>query len=415
MSIVEKPAEPADDQGGGHHATLGELASLFFRLGTIAFGGPAAHIAMMEDEVVRRRRWLTRERFLDMVGACNLIPGPNSTEMAIHIGHQQAGFTGLLVAGACFIIPATVITLGVAWAYVAYGSLPQVGGILYGVKTVIIAVVLQALWRLAQTAARTRLLVAVTALSVAAGFLDVNELLILFCAGALTIAAYFVEYPRLMRGLPIMAAAATPIAKGTAAPLAKGGASAFTKGAAAAGAAVAASFSLIALFRFFLKVGAVLFGSGYVLLAFLQDDLVDRFHWLTQAQLLDAVAVGQVTPGPVFSTATFIGYILGGTSGAIVATVGIFLPAFFFVSISGPLLPRLRRSPVAGAFLDGVNAGSLALMVVVTWELSRAAIVDVTTIMLAVASAILLLRFRVNSAWLVLLGAAAGALPIAHY
>jgi chromate transporter len=204
--------------------------------------------------------------------------------------------------------------------------------------------------------------------------------------------------------------------KGTGAPLVKGGASAFTKAAAAAGAtAVAVPFSLIALFRFFLKVGAVLFGSGYVLLAFLQDDLVDRFHWLTQAQLLDAVAVGQVTPGPVFSTATFIGYILGGTSGAIVATTGIFLPAFFFVSISGPLLPRLRRSPIAGAFLDGVNAGSLALMVVVTWELSRAAIVDVTTIVLAVASAILLLRFRVNSAWLVLLGAAAGALPIAHY
>ncbi len=235
-------------------------------------------------------------------------------------------------------------------------------------------------------------------------------------AGALTIAAYFVEYPRLMRGLPIMAAAATPIAKGTGAPLVKGGASAFTKGAAAAGAtAVAVPFSFIALFRFFLKVGAVLFGSGYVLLAFLQDDLVDRFHWLTQAQLLDAVAVGQVTPGPVFSTATFIGYILGGTSGAVVATTGIFLPAFFFVSISGPLLPRLRRSPIAGAFLDGVNAGSLALMVVVTWELSRAAIVDVTTIVLAVASAILLLRFRLNSAWLVLLGAAAGALLIAHY
>jgi chromate transporter len=413
VSIVEKSAV----QDGAHRATLGELASLFFRLGTIAFGGPAAHIAMMEDEVVRRRRWLTRERFLDMVGACNLIPGPNSTEMAIHIGHQQAGFTGLVVAGACFIIPATVITLGVAWAYVAYGSLPQVGGILYGVKPVIIAVVLQALWRLAQTAARTRLLMAVTALSVAAGFFDVNELVILFGAGALTIAAYFVEYPRLMRGLPAMAAAAaTPAAKRATASLAKGGASAFTKAAGAAGAtAVAAPFSLIALFRFFLKVGAVLFGSGYVLLAFLQDDLVDRFHWLTQAQLLDAVAVGQVTPGPVFSTATFIGYVLGGTSGAIVATTGIFLPAFFFVSISGPLLPRLRRSPIAGAFLDGVNAGSLALMVVVTWELSRAAIVDVTTIVLAVASAILLLRFRVNSAWLVLLGAAAGALPIAHY
>jgi chromate transporter len=246
-----------------------------------------------------------------------------------------------------------------------------------------------------------------------AGFLDVNELVILFGAGALTIAAYFVEYPRLMRGLPIMAAAAaTPAAKRATAPLAKGGALIKT---AAGATAVAVPFSLIALFRFFLKVGAVLFGSGYVLLAFLQDDLVDRFHWLTQAQLLDAVAVGQVTPGPVFSTATFIGYILGGTSGAIVATVGIFLPAFFFVAISGPSLPRLRRSPIAGAFLDGVNAGSLALMVVVTWELSRAAIVDVTTIVLAVASAILLLRFRVNSAWLVLLGAAAGALPITHY
>jgi chromate transporter len=373
---------------------LRELALLFLRLGVVAFGGPAAHIAMMEDEVVRRRRWLTHETFLDMIGACNLIPGPNSTEMAIHIGHRRAGYAGLAVAGLCFIVPAVIITIVVAWAYVAFGSLPQVNGVLYGVKPVIIAVVLQALWRLAQTAARTRILLAVTVAGVVAGLLGVDELVILFGAGGLTIAMYLAANPpsrgAAARALAIVAVPAAPLAT------------------AATAAPMAAPFSLSGLFFFFVKVGSVLFGSGYVLLAFLQSGLVEQLHWLTQAQLLDAVAVGQVTPGPVFCTATFVGYLLGRTPAAIVATVGIFVPAFFFVGISGPLLPHIRRSPITGAFLDGVNAGSLALMVVVTWQLSRAAVVDPVTAALAIASAVLLLRLRLNSAWLVLIGGIAG-------
>lgn len=366
---------------------LRELATLFIRLGTTAFGGPAAHIAMMEDEVVGRRRWLSHESFLDMISACNLIPGPNSTEMAIHIGQRRAGFAGLGVAGICFIVPATLITMALAWAYVAFGQLPQMAGVLYGIKPVIIAVVVQAIWRLARAVLRTRMLVAVTLAAIAAAFAGINEMLILFAAGAIVIGARRIQ-DGLLGGAAM--ASATSVAPSS--------------------LAVAAPFSLSGLFLIFLKIGAILFGSGYVLLAFLQADLVDRTHWLTQSQLLDAVAIGQITPGPVSSTATFVGYLLGGKTGAVLATIGIFLPAFFFVSISGPLLPRIRRSPIAGAFLDGVNAGSFALMVEVTWELGRAAIIDWTTLVLASASAIALLRYRLNSAWLILIGGGAGAI-----
>lgn len=366
---------------------LRQLARLFLRLGTIAFGGPAAHIAMMEDEVVRRRAWLTHHEFLDMISACNLIPGPNSTEMAIHIGQRRAGFAGLAVAGICFIVPAALITIVLAWFYVSFGTLPQTAAMLYGVKPVIIAVIVQAIGRLARSVLRTRLLTVVTLAAAAAAFAGIDEMAVLFGAGAMVILV------RRQRG-----------------GLGDGLAGAAAIGAAQAGGVVAAPFSLGALFLFFLKVGAILFGSGYVLLAFLQADLVDRMHWLTQSQLLDAVAIGQITPGPLSSTATFIGFVLGGVRGATVATVGIFLPAFFFVAASGPLLPRLRRSPLAGAFLDGVNAGSFALMVNVTWQLGRAAVVDLTTLALAALSAFLLLRFRLNSVWLILLGAATGGL-----
>jgi chromate transporter len=366
---------------------LRELARLFLRLGTTAFGGPAAHIAMMEDEVVRRRGWLTHDAFLDMISACNLIPGPNSTEMAIHIGHRRAGFVGLLVAGCCFIVPAAVITTVLAWCYVRFGRMPEASGILYGIKPVIIAVVIQAIWRLGRIALRNAILSALAVLGTLAAFAGVNEMMVLLGAGAL--AVVLLRTGRELRG-PVAASAAV----------------------AKAGAAIATPFSLGSLLLIFVKIGAVLFGSGYVLLAFLQADLVEHNHWLTQAQLLDAVAVGQFTPGPVFTTATFVGYLLGGNLGAVAATVGIFLPAFFFVSISGPLLPYVRRSPSAGAFLDGVNAGSFALMVVVTWQLGRAAIVDWTTLILAIGSAVLLLRFRLNSAWLVVGGGAAGVLAM---
>src|SRR5271166_5682030 len=267
---------------------LRELAALFLRLGTLAMGGPAAHIAMMEDEVVRRRRWMTHERFLDMLGVCNLIPGPNSTEMAIHIGQLRAGFAGLVVAGACFILPAAAIVLAIAWVYVRFGTMPQAVGLLYGIKPVIIAVVLQAMWGLGRTAIKSRLLAAIAIVALVASLLDVNDMIVLLGGGVVMLAIRAVED----RG----AARATLAAIPTVATRAPG-----IKGATLAAAVVAVPFSLVTLFLFFLKVGAVLFGSGYVLLAFLRTDLVDRLRWLTEAQLLDAVAVGQVTPGPVFT------------------------------------------------------------------------------------------------------------------
>lgn len=371
-----------------------EVAGVFLKLGTTGFGGPAAHIAMMEDEVVRRRGWLTHDQFLDLLGATNLIPGPNSTEMAVHIGRQRAGWAGLVIAGGCFILPAACLTLAFAWAYVHLGILPQAGGFLYGVKPVIIAVVVQALWRLGQSALKTLRLTVIALLATAANFLGLNELIVLCGAGVIT---------GVLDRLANNARTVPPVLSivGLGAPL-------LANGGGVTAATLATPFSLAPLFWFFCKVGSVLFGSGYALLAFLRADLVDRWQWLTEAQLLDAVAVGQITPGPVFTTATFIGYLLGGTPGAVVATCGIFLPAFLFVALSGPLISRLRRSAMAGAVLDGVNVASLALMVVVTWHLSWAAVVDVTTATLAITSAVLLLRFRLNSAWLVLGGGLVG-------
>ena len=373
---------------------LTELATLFLKLGVTAFGGPAAHIAIMEDEVVRRRQWLTHEEFLDLLGATNLIPGPNSTEMAIHIGHRRAGWPGLLVAGSCFILPAALIVTAIAWAYVRFGQLPKAEGLLYGAKPVIIAVVLQALWGLGRSALKTKPLAVLGMLATTLSLLGFNELVILFGAGLLVAAARS-SFKQLqppgkvtsllaaMPGFPVAVTAALP-------------------------AAMATPFGVWPMFLFFLKVGSVLFGSGYVLLAFLRADLVDRWGWLTEGQLLDAIAVGQFTPGPVFTTATFIGYVLAGVPGATVATIGIFLPAFFFVAISGPLVPRLRRSPFAGAFLDGVNVASLALMAAVTWQLAQVALTDWIGVLLASISGVLLFRFRVNSAWLVLGGAVVG-------
>jgi chromate transporter len=372
-------------------ASLTDLALLFLRLGTTAFGGPAAHIAIMEDEVVRRRHWLSREKFLDLLGATNLIPGPNSTEMAIHIGHQKRGWPGLLVAGVCFILPAVLIVGTLAWVYVRFGKLPQVTGILYGVKPVIIVVVIQALLRLGKIALKTKLLIAITTVVVVLSFLRINELALLLAAGATGTLAQFAGKLRHTHRSLVSSITVGSILQASA-------------------TATAAPLGLLPIFLFFLKVGSVLFGSGYVLLAFLRSDLVERWHWLTNSQLLDAIAVGQVTPGPVFTTATFIGYVLAGTPGALVATVGIFLPAFVFVAISGPLVPKIRRSPAAGAFLDAVNAASLALMALVTYELGRSALTDLTTTALAVVSALLLFLLRVNSTWLILGGAVVGLL-----
>ena len=369
--------------------SLRGLAQLFLRLGTTAFGGPAAHIAMMEDEVVRRRRWLTRDQFLDYLGATNLIPGPNSTEMAMHVGHARAGWPGLVVAGVSFIAPAASIVGVLAWMYVKYGTLPEVGGILYGVKPVVIAIVAQALWGLGRSAVKTRSLAVLAAAAVVAAAAGVHELAILLIAGS--VCAFVQIMPRFNRRSTIAAltaAAASTSAAGLAA-------------AAVAATAAATPFGLRALFLVCAKIGAVLFGSGYVLLAFLRADLVQRLGWLTESQLLDAIAVGQVTPGPVLTTVTFVGYILGGAAGAATATVGIFLPAFVFVALSGPVVPWLRRSPTASAALDGVNVASLALMAVVSWRLGRAALVDPPTVVLAAVALFALVQHRVNSAWLI--------------
>ena len=378
-------------------ARLRELAVLFVRLGFTAFGGPAAHIALFEDEVVRRRRWLTHEQFLDLLGITNLIPGPNSTEMVIHIGHERAGVAGMVVAGVAFILPASCIVGVCAWLYVRYGALPQAEGILYGVKPVVIAIIAQALEALCRKAARTRLLMALGVLGAVAVFLGLGELETLVLAGT---AMAFISAARTgirqhWAGLTVLVAVAG-----------------LTLAAILFGpswqSAGAKPFSPASLFLFFLKVGSVLYGSGYVLLAFIESDLVDRWQWITQAQLLDAVAIGQVTPGPLFTTATFIGFLLAGVTGAAVATLGIFLPSFLFVGAIGFLLPRMRKSVWAGAFLDGVNAASLALMAVVTLQLGVGTFRDPVSVLLAAASAFLLYRFKVNSTWLILGGAVIG-------
>ena len=394
------PAQPAVALSETSGATpLKELALFFLRLGTTAFGGPAAHIAIMEDELVRRRKWLSREKFLDLLGASNLIPGPSSSELAIHIGFLRAGWAGLIVGGICFILPAAILVGAIAWAYVRFGRLPATAALLYGVKPVVIAVILQALWGLGRAAVKSKLLAVVGVVCAVLSFFGVNALLLLASAGAAMALARSLEgkpsagvarkgsaLAMFWRGVRFKAASALPLA----------------------GAAAGFASGLLPIFLVFLKIGSVVFGSGYVLLAFLRADLVLHRAWVTDAQLLDAVAIGQVTPGPVFTTATFLGYLLRGPLGAVAATVGIFLPAFVFVALSGPLVPRIRKSATAGAFLDGVNAASLALMAVVSYQLARASLVDTLTVGLAIASAILLLQFRTNSAWLVLGGAVAG-------
>jgi chromate transporter len=391
--------------GASHdRVTLWEIAVAFLKLGTIAFGGPAAHIALMEQEFVRRRHWLTEQEFLDRLGAANLIPGPSSTEMAIYIGYTKRGWPGLIVAGCCFIIPAAILVCPIAAAYVRYGSMPRVGGVLYAVKPVVIAVILQAFWKLARSAVKSGWLGVLGVLAAVLFFFQVNILLILLVAGVLA------GLPALFRKVK-SAQSVSAIAMIWLKPLASLRPGPVLASLAAATGIMAAPFSLWRLFLTFVKIGSVLFGSGYVLLAFLRSDFVVRLGWLNEKQLLDAVAVGQVTPGPVFTTATFIGYLLAGIPGAAVATLGIFLPGFLFVAVSGPLIQRIRRSPLAGAILDGVVVASLALMGVVTWQLGRAALVDPLTVAIACVSAALLFRFQINAAWLILV---AGIIGVVH-
>jgi chromate transporter len=376
---------PTSDRAQHRHP-LREVALLFLRLGFTAFGGPAAHIAMFRDETVERRRWVTDQHFLDLLGATNLIPGPNSTEMAIHLGFMRAGRAGLIAAGASFIVPAMLITLALAWAYVRFGSTPEAGWLLYGVKPVVIAIIVQALWGLGQKAVKGPLTAAVGLAVLVLYFVGIHELALLFAGGLLVMA---VENLGRFRKTDLT---------GIILPL----------GGLSLPALAAVPFSLPLMFLTFLKIGAVLYGSGYVLLAFLRADFVVRLGWLTDQQLVDAIAIGQLTPGPVFTTATFIGYVLGGVPGAVLGTLGIFLPSFVFVALSNPIIPRLRNSPWAGGLLDGVNVASLGLMAAVTLQLGRAALVDPLTVILTVAAMGLLLRFKINSVWLVMGGALVG-------
>lgn len=367
---------------------LGEVALLSLRLGFTAFGGPVAHIAMLQDEVVRRRKWVEDQQFLDLVGATNLIPGPNSTEMVIHTGYLRAGIPGLLVAGTCFILPAMMMVTLLAWSYTRYGSTPQADWLLYGVKPVVIAIILQALIGLGRKAVKSLMYAVIGLLVVGAYYLGINILLLLAVGGLIMMLIENLTSLRsLLRSVLILPPLGLALLQQS-----------------------NTAFDLRTLFLTFLKIGSVLYGSGYVLLAFLRADFVTRLGWLTDQQLIDAVAIGQITPGPVFTTATFIGFTLAGIPGAILATLGIFLPSFIFVAISNPIIPRLRSSPWAASFLDGVNVASLGLMAAVTLQLAQAALVDFVTILIALIGFLLVFRFRVNSTWIILGGALVGIL-----
>ncbi|MDX2137346.1 MAG: chromate efflux transporter [Chloroflexota bacterium] len=373
---------------------LQEVAASFIRLGFTAFGGPAAHIAMFQEEFVKRRKWLSEQHFLDLLGATNLIPGPNSTEMAMHIGMLRAGWLGLIVGGAAFILPAALLVGILSWFYVTYSALPAVGWLLYGIKPVVVAVILQAIYSLGMKAAKSWFYVALGAAVFALALLGIGEIPLLF--GGALLAMLVMNGRKLLTitrgGTPLML------------PL-------FLQQPAAQAAVTAAMlvpFSLGELFLTFLKIGGVIYGSGYVLLAFLETEFVQRLGWLTNQQLLDAVAIGQFTPGPVFTTATFVGYVLGGVPGAALATLGIFLPGFIFVAIIHPLVPRIRQSSWLSALLDGVNMAAIGLMAAVTVQIAQAALVDWVTIALAIAAAVLLIRFKINSTWLIIGGGIVG-------
>jgi chromate transporter len=365
-----------------------EVAGLFLKLGLTAFGGPAAHIAMMRRETVERRKWLSEERFLDLIGATNLIPGPNSTEMAIHLGYLRAGWRGLLLAGFCFIVPAALLVSGLAWIYLQSGSVPQIGWLLYGVKPVVIALILHALWNLGRGSVKSPARWFGAAGILALYLLGVNEIALLFGAGAVAMAAGLGKWGSIRGDKPGGKRAYLPLAG-------------FAAAGAGAGAAASVPFTLTLLFLKFLKIGSVLYGSGYVLLPFLRAEFVEGAGWLSESQVMDAVSVGQVTPGPFFTTATFVGYVLGGVPGGLLATLGIFLPAFVFVAVSNPWIPRLRESAAMGRFLDGVNVASLALMAGAAWQTGKASVVDWTTAGLAVCALYLLFRRGMASTLLI--------------
>ncbi len=360
---------------------LREISALFLKLGVTGFGGPAAHIAMMEDEVVTRRGWLDRGHFLDLMAATNLIPGPNSTEMTMHVGYTRARLPGLVVAGASFILPAALITGLIAWFYVRFGDLPEVERLFWGTRPVVIVIILGAVWKLGRSAVRDWTLLVIALAVGAAALAGVNEVIALFAGGLLGMVWLRLRAMRDRGQLSL--ALALPLAAAGTVPLWQLGA-------------------------YFLFIGSVLYGSGYVLYAFLDGGLVQNLGWLTEQQLIDAIAVGQFTPGPLLSTATFVGYVIAGWQGAAVATIAIFLPSFFFVWALNPLVPRLRRSAWMAAFLDAVTVSAVALMLVVALNLAQSTLVNWQAWVIMLASGALFFRFRINAAWLVAGGALAG-------
>jgi chromate transporter len=394
----QREAQPVQQ---GRQASLAELARFFSRLGFTAFGGPAAHIAIMRQEVVERRKWMSNARFVDLIGVTNMLPGPSSTELALYLGYLQAGWLGLLVAGVCFISPAALCVLALAWAYVTYGSLPQIGWLFYGIQPVVVAIIAQAIWNLGRASFKSIQASVLAVVIFALYLLGVNILLLLF-AGAGLFALFRPACWRWLRtrkgpGALSCMYCAGPLLRLIASPV--------------VGLAPAVvPFSLLLLFLLFLKMGAIVYGSGYTLLAFLRTDLVQNLHWLTDRQLLDAVAIGQLTPGPVFTTATFIGYVLGGWTGALLATLGIFCPSFLFIVLIHPVATRLRQQAWTAAVLDGVNVAALALMAGVLWQIGQHALIDLFTWLLALLALALLFRFRLNSIWLILTGALVGLL-----
>ncbi len=364
--------------------SLRELAMLFLKLGCLGFGGPAVHIAMMEEEVVRKRSWMSHEHFLDLVSATNLIPGPNSTEMTMHIGHERAGWKGLLVAGGCFIVPAVLITAGFAWGYHRYGQLPNITPFIYGIKPAIISVVLVTMIALGRKALKSVQLGVIGVLAAAAVLMGLNEIFVLFGAGLIGILLYCIKGNRLNGIFPFFfLQVAQPIVL---------------------------EGNWLRVFLIFLKIGAILYGSGYVLFAFLDAELVGR-GWLSKQTLIDAIAVGQFTPGPVLSSATFIGWQIGGAEAAIAATVGIFLPSFLFVALLNPVIPKLRRSKIMSAFLDTINIAAVAVILSILVEMGRETLLDWRTIFIAVISFVVTLYFKkINSAFIIIGGAALGYL-----
>ncbi len=368
-----------------------EIFKVFAKLGVLAFGGPAAHLAMMDDEIIEKRKWITREKFIDLMGATNLIPGPNSTEMAIHLGYERGGVKGLFIAGVSFILPAMGMVLGFAYLYGAYGTLPKVEGILNGIKPVMIAIVFQALLRLSKTVFKGPVPFILAAMVALGSFLGINEILLLFVAGLIMMGIknrerIFKIKTKVFYPYALMALSLSLTEKAS------------------------KNISLSGLFLSFLKIGSVLYGSGYVLLAFLESEFVDKLGLITSSQLIDAVAIGQLTPGPVFTTATFVGYLILGVPGAIVSTMGIFLPSFLLVWLIRPLIPRLRSSKLVGGALDGVNAASLGLMAAVTLKLAMASLGSPLYGLIFLASLFLLFKFKMNSAVLIILGGLAGFL-----